>query len=149
VSGFRSSCQLAPTENGVRYLIKQKSIGEFVKRHNQTMPSTGFGSRSEGGERVIEQGAIPQSELAESHVAQSNQQTELILSLKDQQIDMLKSQLEITNKQLDMKDEQISAMLERDHETNVLIQNLQNLVALPSGDSNRNDPSIARTMGVQ
>ena len=54
-----------------------------------------------------------------------------IIGIKDDQITFLKSQLDIANKQIEMKDEQINTMLERDHETNVLIQNLQRLMALP------------------
>ena len=54
-----------------------------------------------------------------------------ILTLKDEQISLLSSQLDTANKQIAIKDEQIGAMIERDHETNVLIQNLQQLVALP------------------
>ncbi len=137
------TCKLVPTENAVRYLIERTSIDAFVKRHNQTMPSTGFESSLNDKEAIPETNDLRQSEIAQTHLAQSNQQSELILSLKDQQINMLTKQLEITNKQLDMKDEQISAMLERDHETNVLIQNLQNLVALPSGGPSTMHPNAA------
>ncbi len=126
------TCKLVPTENSVRYLIEKSSIADFVKQHNESMPSQGFSSQSDDREHGPNLGTEQLANMDKIHIAQSNQQSELILSLKDQQIDMLKSQLTVTNKQLDMKDEQISAMLERDHETNVLIQNLQNLMALPS-----------------
>jgi hypothetical protein len=57
--------------------------------------------------------------------------------------DFLKKQLERAEHQLDVKDRQIEALLERDRETNILIQGLQSSLtgvvnALPS--SRRNDP---------
>jgi len=41
-------------------------------------------------------------------------------------VDFLKEEIRVKNKQLEVKDTQIAAMLERDHETNVLIRGLQN-----------------------
>jgi hypothetical protein len=51
---------------------------------------------------------------------------------------LLKKQLERAEHQLDVKDKQIDALLERDRETNILIQGLQSSLAgvvnaLPSG----------------
>ncbi len=55
-------------------------------------------------------------------------------------LNLLKKQLERAERQLDVKDKQIDALLERDRETNVLIQGLQTSLtgvvnALPSGSS--------------
>ena len=58
-----------------------------------------------------------------------------IISIKDEQIDMLQSQVATANIQIAMKDEQIGEMLERGHETNHLIQNLQRMIGLPEGRS--------------
>lgn len=45
-------------------------------------------------------------------------------------IDFLKNQIDEKDRQLRTKDDQIAAMLERDHETNALIHGLQNMLAL-------------------
>lgn len=56
-------------------------------------------------------------------------------------VGFLKDEIHIKNKQLDVKDTQIAAMLERDRETNILIRGLQNQLgetfALLAGRSNR------------
>ncbi len=58
-------------------------------------------------------------------------------------IEFLKDELRVKNKQLEVKDEQIASMLERDHETNILIRGLQDRVgdafALLSGKQNIQD----------
>ena len=61
-----------------------------------------------------------------------------IIELKNEQIVMLQSQVETANAQISVKDEQIATMHERDHETNILIQNLQGLVALPQARAEPN-----------
>lgn len=43
-------------------------------------------------------------------------------------VEFLKDEIRVKNKQLEVKDEQIAAMLERDHETNILIRGLQDRV---------------------
>lgn len=139
--------RLVPTENGVRYLIERGSIDEFVDRHNQIMP-TGKGSDEELGvqkapsETMSPRGVLQtiSQEANGNHadpVATDNAHAREILAIKDEQISFLKTQLDIANRQIEVKDEQINTMLERDHETNVLIQNLQNLMALPEGRKNK------------
>ena len=138
--------RLVPTETGVRYLIERGSIDEFVDRHNQIMP-TGKGSEEELGapkapsETMSLRGALQaiSQEANGNHAnpaATDNAHAREILAIKDEQISFLKTQLDIANRQIEVKDEQINTMLERDHETNVLIQNLQNLMALPGADGN-------------
>ena len=141
--------RLVPTENGVRYLIERGSIYEFVERHNQMMPSGKLTAGSEVVEEKRSNGSQPISQTESSgnsqQVAEEKQvHLQEILSMKKDQIDFLKGQLDLANEQLRVKDEQISTMLERDHETNILIQNLQQLMALPAakdgfGKSNANN----------
>ncbi len=122
--------RLVPTENGTRYLVERGSIHEFVERHNQIMPSGPGREEMEGNIPVghSTQSTNTQPQLNDNHDRSHMQE---IIGIKDDQITFLKSQLDIANKQIEMKDEQINTMLERDHETNVLIQNLQSLMALP------------------
>ncbi len=142
------NARLVPTENGVRYIISDLSIDEFVERHNEKLPSGGFEPKAINDDVVVEQNSNPTNVGNEPiEVNAPTSQTEQnpaphlkeIIELKDQHIAMLQSQVETANTQIAVKDEQIGAMLERDHETNVLIQNLQNLVALPEGRSTQNE----------
>ena len=60
-------------------------------------------------------------------------------------VSLLKKQLERAEHQLDVKDKQIDALLERDRETNILIQGLQTSLtgvvnALPGGRRERFSP---------
>jgi len=134
------AARLVPTENGVRYLIERGSIYEFVERHNQIMPS------GKGKDEVLENIPIKNhSKDSSEQIAADNPSpkqspdigenaTHLkeVLSMKDEQLEFFKEQLNLANDQLRVKDEQIITMLERDHETNILIQNLQQLMGLPS-----------------
>ena len=134
------AARLVPTENGVRYLIERGSIYEFVERHNQIMPS------GKGKDEVLENISIKNysRDSSEQNAAENSspkQSADIgenathlkeVLSMKDEQLDFFKEQLNLANDQLRVKDEQIITMLERDHETNILIQNLQQLMGLPS-----------------
>ena len=118
--------RLVPTENGVRYLIERGSIHEFIDRHNQIMPSgKGDDDNLDVSSNLTSQNAVNSLETTQSHMQE-------VLSMKDEQIEFFKEQLSVANAQLQVKDEQINTMLERDHETNVLIQNLQQLMGLPA-----------------
>ncbi len=134
--------RLVPTENGTRYLVERGSIHEFVERHNQMMPSGPGRGEMESNISVGQsvQSTSTQSQPNDNHDRSHMQE---IIGIKDDQITFLKSQLDIANKQIEMKDEQINTMLERDHETNVLIQNLQRLMALPeAGKRSINSDSL-------
>ena len=142
------NARLVPTENGVRYIISDLSVDEFVERHNEKLPSGGFEPKAINDDAPVDQNQNLTSvadEPVEANPPTSqtdhNPASHLkdIIELKDQHIAMLQSQVETANIQIAVKDEQIGAMLERDHETNVLIQNLQNLVALPEGRSTQNE----------
>lgn len=65
----------------------------------------------------------------------------------DEIVVLLKTELDRAHKQIDMKDQQISALLERDRETNILIQGLQSTLsnvanALPSGRRAESESAI-------
>ena len=142
-------CHLVPTETGTRYLVTVTSIKDFVKRHNEKMPS---GDGPDIADATTRTPTIPPSQKGDLEVTprstDAENQLEVdpisgdathtyhsghareIISLKDEQIALLQSQLGTANHQLQVKDEQISTMQEREHETNVLIQNLQRLVPM-------------------
>lgn len=156
-------CKLVPTENASRYIINEQSIETFVKNFSNLLPGSTFGSESNNEQSFnlispheasltpnhhplnqksntrsadpTNQSHHPSSEEPSNSAQNRNTHMEQIVELKDQHIDMLQSQLSTANAQIAVKDEQINTMLERDHETNVLIQNLQRLIALPEGRS--------------
>ena len=146
-------CRLVPTENGVRYLVTESSIDEFVVKHNQTMP-TGDGIASGTGIDMRETDPTLRRDHPSQFNAAENSATidsgpsysahlREIVELKDDQINLLKGQLDTANNQIAVKDEQIITMLERDRETNILLQNLQNLVGqlpAPERSNSRQSP---------
>lgn len=136
-------CSLTPTETAARYLVKKSSIFDFVDHHNNMMPSREIPLFNQSEDRDLErpsQASNPSDPISDS----PSFDTELnkqIVTLKDQQIEILSSQLNVANKQLEMKDEQITSLLERDHETNVLLHNLQKHISLPSGKEPSHQPN--------
>jgi hypothetical protein len=54
--------------------------------------------------------------------------------------DFLREQIKVKDKQIGVKDEQIASMLQREHETNVLIQGLQQILT-PRGTAPRYTPT--------
>lgn len=139
--------RLVPTENGVRYIINEQSVHDFVQRDYEKLPTGGLGevhsseredaaSSAEAREEGDQIGATGPVNAKPAEI-NTNQAADLrdIIDLKNEQIAMLRAQAETANAQISVKDEQIATMLERDHETNILIQNLQGLVALPQGRS--------------
>ncbi len=67
-------------------------------------------------------------------------------------VSFLKEEIRVKNKQLEVKDTQIAAMLERDHETNILIRGLQNQLgetfAMLAGRSNRKEGNASEVHDV-
>ena len=131
---------LVPTETGVRYIINEESIDEFVNRHNQKLPADSFGVGDTAQDNDFDTNPASDASFRRVDEAQSNstlttdadgEHLREIIDLKDQHISMLQSQLGTANNQIAVKDEQFAAMIERDHETNILIQNLQRMVGLP------------------
>jgi len=66
-------------------------------------------------------------------------------------VEFLKEEIRVKNKQLEVKDTQIAAMLDRDRETNILIKGLQNHLgdtfAMLTGKANREADSGADNQG--
>jgi len=128
--------RLVPTETGSRYIIDETSIEALAKKLRETLP--GNNNLRNIGERPDAKNFHNPSEnqtAVEGTISQDAHMQEIVV-LKNQHIELLQSQLATANNQIAMKDEQIGEMLERDHETNHLIQNLQRMVGLPAGRSN-------------
>ncbi|MBZ0261503.1 MAG: hypothetical protein K8F90_12990 [Hyphomicrobiales bacterium] len=137
--------QRQDTENGFRWLIGRDSLNVKIEQEKQFEVRTDDEST---GAHTFEQVATSAHLFAPVHVIREgdlgSQQDDANTSEPVQTgakhsdknhhdktkndpeiVDFLKRQLERTEKQLDVKDRQIEALLERDRETNVLIQGLQ------------------------
>ena len=134
------------TENGFRWLIERASLdlkiaqeSEFEARKNaenieanmsEPVPTSAdmFGDvlALEASAEPVETGSHPFEPVPTSSHPNPDY------------LELLKTQLDRAQQQLDVKDRQIDALLERDHETNILIQGLQTSLtkvveALPEG----------------
>jgi hypothetical protein len=126
-------CQSQDTENGFRWLIERNSLDvkieqelEFEARRKEVsfMPNL-----LEPVHSGADEGALQNGENTESaHVGTSaNPSTEVHTSAHADvhYVTFLEKQLDRAHQQIDVKDRQIDALLERDRETNILIQGLQ------------------------
>lgn len=159
--------QRQDTENGFRWLIGRESLDvkieqekEFVERTEEETEGANTSEPVRTGAHPFEQVAtgahrFPQvliNEQANEPVRTRENTSEPVrtgANLEEEVqtgsavdsseiVELLKKQLERAERQLDVKDRQIDALLERDRETNVLIQGLQTSLtgvvnALPSG----------------
>ena len=136
------------TENGFRWLIERSSLDVKIEQEKQ------FEQRRAGetdGVHVSAQVAtgadlsapVQQDEPTVSELSTPANGSEPVYTgtnpNKEQMIDFLMKQIDTKDQQLAVKDRQIESMLERDHETNILIQGLQTSLtgvvrALPGGD---------------
>ena len=149
--------QRQDTENGFRWLIGRDSLDVKIEQEKELLVRNeeehGGANTSEPvrtGVHVFEQvgtGAhmftqVPFNEQANEPVRTHENTSEPVGTGAHPQsaelVEFLKKQLERAEKQNDVKDRQIDALLERDRETNVLIQGLQTSLtgvvnALPAG----------------
>ncbi len=123
--------RLVPTETGSRYIINERSIEALAKRLRETLPGNSFPTNETDSIENAAAGQAPGSDQITQSVGTDDTHMRQVVGLKDQHITMLQTQLAIANNQIAVKDEQFAAMIERDHETNILIQNLQRMVGLP------------------
>ncbi|MEM9676547.1 MAG: helix-turn-helix domain-containing protein [Pseudomonadota bacterium] len=147
------TCELVPTEIGSRYLIVEESIDAFVEQQNAKLPSGTFFIRNgsdQTDDKVAAGDNAPFNQTMASEASADRWEpqpatqpqtgvdqlahAQEIIQLKDEQLAMQRAQIETANKQLAVKDEQILSMMDRDHETNVLLQNLQRMAGLLSAN---------------
>lgn len=139
--------QRQDTENGYRWLISRESLDVKIEQEKELALRK---EKEQGGANTSEPvgtGAhkftrVPVNEQANEPVRTHENTSEPVrtgVHIEGNEIvSLLKKQLERAEHQLDVKDKQIDALLERDRETNILIQGLQTSLtgvvnALPSG----------------
>lgn len=131
------TCTLTPTETNARYLVEKNSVYDFIDNHNHMMPIRETTPYLEVKPHELGDGIMSSNPSSNSgtepHPSASKDDSEIVELLK-QHLEFTTSQLGVANSQIQMKDEQITSLLERDHETNVLLNNLQNQLALPTNN---------------
>jgi hypothetical protein len=155
--------QRQDTENGFRWLISRESLDvkieqekEFGERADEQIEGSHPSEPVPTGAYLFEQ--VASGANMSAPVLATNKAAEPVRTDEYAKeglrgngvenveiVELLKRQLDRAERQLDVKDRQIEALLERDRETNVLIQGLQTSLthvasALPSGGREpRND----------
>ena len=122
------------TENGFRWLIERSSLDVKIEQEKQ------FEQRRDGKFNDVDlsepvatgANALAPAPVDEQLVSDVNTTPHLFEPVptgvnqnNDQMIDFLMKQIDTKDQQLAVRDRQIELMLERDHETNILIQGLQ------------------------
>ena len=121
------------TENGFRWLIERKSldvkIAQELEFDARKKPETFVPHLLEPVETGADEGEQVQSkEHAEEPIDTGSHPSEAVHTAPHPEavyVAFLEKQLDRAHQQIDVKDRQIDALLERDRETNILIQGLQ------------------------
>jgi hypothetical protein len=141
-------CQKAETAFGQRYLITAASIARHIAQiidvsqtFGRVQPRTDVSVRSsEAGQET----SVPSSESVRER-PRSDVPGERYVTQLETDNAFLKTQLAAKDTQLASKDTQIAALLERDHETNTLIQGLQRMLILSAPEAG----DLSRQRGEQ
>jgi hypothetical protein len=133
-------CRRMETPFGVKYMITPVS----VSRHIAYIDEVRQAAPSRDVSRLVAATAPRKEEMSEGRDTTSTgpdvprpvAADERYVELLEKQNTFLTGQITAKDAQLVAKDQQIAAFLERDHETNALIQGLQRMLGLPapSGD---------------
>lgn len=120
------------TENGFRWLIERASLDvkiaqelEFESRKTETFLPNLLEPVETGAEATVE--VLP-TETSDEQVGTGAHPSDAVHTVPHPDtgyVAFLEKQLERAHQQIDVKDRQIDALLERDRETNILIQGLQ------------------------
>jgi hypothetical protein len=142
-------CHKVETETGEKYLVAAYSVERHIAYINEvrTVATSRDQTRTDASVRPLEN----KGEQPPRAPANSGEQTRPDASIRapdDRYTAELESENEFLRTEVGKKDEQISALLERDKETNTLVHRLQTMLApLLVAPGERRDPitSAART----
>jgi hypothetical protein len=126
-------CHKIETETGEKYLVAPYSVERHIAYINEvrTDATNRDQSRTDANVRAGENNEIPSSEQART-AANSPDQSRTDANVRDHNeryMQRLENENQFLRTQVEKKDEQISALLERDKETNTLIHRLQAMLA--------------------
>jgi len=126
-------CHKVETETGERYLVAPYSVERHIAYINEvrTVANSRDHSRTDANVRTMKNNDEPTPEQPRT-VANSAEQSRTDANVRgpdERFIGRLESENQFLRTQVEKKDEQISALLERDKETNTLIHRLQAMLA--------------------
>jgi hypothetical protein len=129
-------CVKEETEFGQRYRITSESVARHLAQIEEVRQANGRDqSRTDASVRSLEL-PLEQPKNNEATVREQPRpdatDTRYVAQLENENA-YLRAQNEKKDQQLERRDHQIEAMIERDMETNTLIQGLQRLLGLPPG----------------
>ncbi len=128
------SVKAQDTENGFRWLIERSSLDVKIEQEKQFEQRKDGEANDANGSEQVATGAhtsalVHLDEQRTSEVSTTPNPSELVQTganqNNEQMLEFLMKQIDTKDQQLAVKDRQIESMLERDHETNILIQGLQ------------------------
>ena len=128
------SVKAQDTENGFRWLIERSSLDVKIEQEKQfEQRKDGEANDANTFEQVATSGhpsapvhVIEQRTSEASTTLNTSEPVQIGANQNDEQmLEFLMKQIDTKDQQLAVKDRQIESMLERDHETNILIQGLQ------------------------
>ena len=128
------SVKAQDTENGFRWLIERSSLDVKIEQEKQFEQRKDGGANEANTFEQVATGVHPSLPVLVEEQRTSETCTTPNPSVpvrtganqsNEQMLDFLMKQIDTKDQQLAVKDRQIESMLERDHETNILIQGLQ------------------------
>jgi hypothetical protein len=136
-------CHKVETETGEKYLVAPYSVARHVAYINEvrTVATSRDQTRTDATVRALEDN--------DGQLTNSNEQPRLGAAVRpadDRFVSLLENENAFLRAQVEKKDEQISALLDRDKETNTLIHRLQAMLAplLVAPSERRNASTDAR-----
>jgi hypothetical protein len=126
-------CHKVETETGEKYLVAPYSVERHIAYINEvrTAANSRDQTRTDASVRTMENNAEPSYEQPRT-TANSPEQSRpdaTVRASDDRYIERLEGENAFLRTQVEKKDDQISALLERDKETNTLIHRLQTMLA--------------------
>src|SRR5713226_6926848 len=142
-------CRLLETQFGEKWLIEAQSVDKHIAYIKEVTPAT---SRDLPRHAATTVAGENKRDLPPQWASTSDDQSRLVATTTpdlSRYVERLEGENSFLRNQVDRKDEQIVALLERDKETNTLIHRLQSmlapLLAAPGERRTKTEPSASAT----
>ncbi len=129
-------CVREETMYGERFRITPASVARHIQQIEQRTAAAGR-EQTRPDANVRTEGADPKApeneEMSVREQPRPAAADERYVAQLESENALLRSQLDRKDRQIEQRDNQIEAMIERDRETNILIESLQRRIPLPEG----------------
>jgi hypothetical protein len=130
-------CHKVETETGEKYLVAPYSVGRHIAYINEvrTDATRRVQSRTDANVRPLENNdnqvhpAMPNGRVQSRTDATVRDEEDRYVARLEDENGFLRGQIDVKDSQIALKDKTIDALLERDRETNVLVSQLQRMLA--------------------